>query len=70
MLANDASDVQWWAKRTLGKHLIFKNENILKKLVQILLGGRPFCPRVDPEFSYLLPIKTKENQSISLIMLL
>ncbi|MEX4561873.1 TonB-dependent hemoglobin/transferrin/lactoferrin family receptor, partial [Haemophilus influenzae] len=55
---NDATDVQWWATPTLGKSLF---------------GGVPYtckttydwnanlCPVVDPEFSYLLPIKTKEK---------
>ena len=54
---NDATDVQWWATPTLGKDW----------------SGTPYtcattyewkahlCPRVDPEFSFLLPIKTKEK---------
>ncbi|HHE9466330.1 TPA: TonB-dependent receptor plug domain-containing protein, partial [Haemophilus influenzae 10810] len=45
---NDATDVQWWAEPTLGETATCAysyNANL--------------CPRVDPEFSYLLPIKTK-----------
>ncbi|HHE9379684.1 TPA: TonB-dependent hemoglobin/transferrin/lactoferrin family receptor, partial [Haemophilus influenzae] len=47
---NDATDVQWWAEPTLGETATCAysyNANL--------------CPRVDPEFSYLLPIKTKEK---------
>ncbi|HHF3884625.1 TPA: TonB-dependent hemoglobin/transferrin/lactoferrin family receptor, partial [Haemophilus influenzae] len=47
---NDATDVQWWAEPTLGETATCEyvyNANL--------------CPRVDPEFSYLLPIKTKEK---------
>ncbi|HHE9483691.1 TPA: TonB-dependent receptor, partial [Haemophilus influenzae 10810] len=52
---NDATDVQWWAERTLGK-------NILGKPNTCEYSYNPnLCPRVDPEFSYLLPIKTKEK---------
>ncbi|HHF3832829.1 TPA: TonB-dependent hemoglobin/transferrin/lactoferrin family receptor, partial [Haemophilus influenzae] len=46
---NDATDVQWWAEPTLGETATcaYYHANL--------------CPRVDPEFSYLLPIKTKEK---------
>ncbi|HHF4894876.1 TPA: TonB-dependent hemoglobin/transferrin/lactoferrin family receptor [Haemophilus influenzae] len=47
---NDATDVQWWAESTLGETATCAysyNANL--------------CPQVDPEFSYLLPIKTKEK---------
>ncbi|HHF5879945.1 TPA: TonB-dependent hemoglobin/transferrin/lactoferrin family receptor [Haemophilus influenzae] len=52
---NDATDVQWWAERTLGKN-IFGKPNTCEYSYNPNL-----CPRVDPEFSYLLPIKTKEK---------
>ncbi|HHE9493375.1 TPA: TonB-dependent hemoglobin/transferrin/lactoferrin family receptor, partial [Haemophilus influenzae] len=53
---NDATDVQWWAERTLGKN-IFEKPNTCEDS-----SWNPnLCPRVDPEFSYLLPIKTKEK---------
>ncbi|HHF3507277.1 TPA: TonB-dependent hemoglobin/transferrin/lactoferrin family receptor, partial [Haemophilus influenzae] len=46
---NDATDVQWWATPKLGTETCeyVYNANL--------------CPRVDPEFSFLLPIKTKEK---------
>ena len=61
---NDASDVQWWAKRTLGesynfyqsKYIVETCENTSSSAWNAFL-----CPRVDPEFSFLLPIKTKEK---------
>ncbi|HHF3827349.1 TPA: TonB-dependent hemoglobin/transferrin/lactoferrin family receptor, partial [Haemophilus influenzae] len=52
---NDATDVQWWATPTLGKN-IFDNPRTCKDSWMAHL-----CPRVDPEFSFLLPIKTKEK---------
>ncbi|HHF3455788.1 TPA: TonB-dependent hemoglobin/transferrin/lactoferrin family receptor [Haemophilus influenzae] len=52
---NDATDVQWWAAPTLGKD-IFDNPRTCEYSYDANL-----CPRVDPEFSYLLPIKTKEK---------
>ncbi|HHF7331870.1 TonB-dependent hemoglobin/transferrin/lactoferrin family receptor [Haemophilus influenzae] len=56
---NDASDVQWWAERTLG----FKTSWYAKPETPETCEGSytwkaNLCPRVDPEFSYLLPIKT------------
>ncbi|HHF3525171.1 TPA: TonB-dependent hemoglobin/transferrin/lactoferrin family receptor, partial [Haemophilus influenzae] len=51
---NDASDVQWWATPTLGKDL-FGNPNTCKTNSGY---NANLCPVVDPEFSYLLPIKT------------
>ncbi|MEX4029407.1 TonB-dependent hemoglobin/transferrin/lactoferrin family receptor, partial [Haemophilus influenzae] len=47
---NDATDVQWWATPTLGE----------TETCEYLYNAN-LCPRVDPEFSYLLPIKTKEK---------
>ncbi|HIE2345220.1 TPA: TonB-dependent receptor domain-containing protein, partial [Haemophilus influenzae] len=61
----DATDVQWWAKRTLGTKMVYYPtpgevpetcENTYSSAWNAFL-----CPRVDPEFSYLLPIKTKEK---------
>ncbi|HHF5686385.1 TPA: TonB-dependent hemoglobin/transferrin/lactoferrin family receptor [Haemophilus influenzae] len=52
---NDATDVQWWATPTLGKN-IFDNPRTCEDSWKAHL-----CPRVDPEFSFLLPIKTKEK---------
>ncbi|HHF3721694.1 TPA: TonB-dependent receptor, partial [Haemophilus influenzae] len=52
---NDASDVQWWAEPTLGENLPG-----VPYTCKTAYGGwnANLCPRVDPEFSYLLPIKT------------
>nr|WP_239995140.1 TonB-dependent hemoglobin/transferrin/lactoferrin family receptor [Haemophilus influenzae] len=53
----DATDVQWWATPTLGKDSSGKPEicaTTFQKKANL-------CPTVDPEFSYLLPIKTKEK---------
>ena len=58
----DATDVQWWAKRTLGTRFDFlKNEEIVETCATTFGWNAFLCPRVDPEFSYLLPIKTKEK---------
>ncbi len=46
---NDATDVQWWATPKLGT-----------KTCEYVYNAN-LCPRVDPEFSFLLPIKTKEK---------
>ncbi|XVH89022.1 TonB-dependent hemoglobin/transferrin/lactoferrin family receptor [Haemophilus influenzae] len=46
---NDATDVQWWAEPKLGT----------KTCAHVYNAN--LCPRVDPEFSFLLPIKTKEK---------
>ncbi|XVB59143.1 TonB-dependent hemoglobin/transferrin/lactoferrin family receptor [Haemophilus influenzae] len=46
---NDATDVQWWATPKLGTETCEYSYDA------------HLCPRVDPEFSYLLPIKTKEK---------
>ncbi|HHV6408466.1 TPA: TonB-dependent hemoglobin/transferrin/lactoferrin family receptor, partial [Haemophilus influenzae] len=43
---NDATDVQWWATPKLGTETCEYSYDA------------HLCPRVDPEFSYLLPIKT------------
>ncbi|XNR38454.1 TonB-dependent hemoglobin/transferrin/lactoferrin family receptor [Haemophilus influenzae] len=50
----DATDVQWWAPRTLGAI-----GNTVETCATTFQGEANLCPRVDPEFSYLLPIKTK-----------
>ncbi|MCK9103428.1 TonB-dependent hemoglobin/transferrin/lactoferrin family receptor [Haemophilus influenzae] len=55
---NDASDVQWWATPTLGKNFYGKPETCQNTYSS---WNANLCPRVDPEFSYLLPIKTKEK---------
>ncbi|HHF6634648.1 TPA: TonB-dependent hemoglobin/transferrin/lactoferrin family receptor [Haemophilus influenzae] len=57
----DATDVQWWAERTLGLKTDWTNPS--KEIPQTCeYSFNPnLCPRVDPEFSYLLPIKTKEK---------
>ncbi|HHF0466013.1 TPA: TonB-dependent hemoglobin/transferrin/lactoferrin family receptor, partial [Haemophilus influenzae] len=60
----DATDVQWWAKRTLGKsHNFFTGQDIVETCATTSSSAWNafLCPRVDPEFSYLLPIKTKEK---------
>ncbi|HHF1593783.1 TPA: TonB-dependent hemoglobin/transferrin/lactoferrin family receptor, partial [Haemophilus influenzae] len=49
---NDATDVQWWAERTLGKS-IFGKPNTCEYSYNPNL-----CPRVDPEYSFLLPVIT------------
>ncbi|HHF5623911.1 TPA: TonB-dependent receptor, partial [Haemophilus influenzae] len=61
---NDASDVQWWAKRTLGiKTEYFPKVRDVPETCENTTSSwsANLCPRVDPEFSYLLPIKTKEK---------
>ncbi|WP_236682211.1 TonB-dependent hemoglobin/transferrin/lactoferrin family receptor [Haemophilus influenzae] len=59
---NDATDVQWWAERTLGTKTDYWSLP-LKEIPRTCEDSfNPnLCPRVDPEFSYLLPIKTKEK---------
>ncbi|HHF1173538.1 TPA: TonB-dependent hemoglobin/transferrin/lactoferrin family receptor, partial [Haemophilus influenzae] len=52
----NAYDVQWWAPRTLGT--IGDTEETCASTYQWKAN---LCPAVDPEFSYLLPIKTKEK---------
>ncbi|HHF5353971.1 TPA: TonB-dependent hemoglobin/transferrin/lactoferrin family receptor, partial [Haemophilus influenzae] len=54
---NDATDVQWWATPTLGKSILDKPYTCATTSE----WNANLCPRVDPEFSYLLPIKTKEK---------
>ncbi|MEX4238427.1 TonB-dependent hemoglobin/transferrin/lactoferrin family receptor, partial [Haemophilus influenzae] len=59
---NDATDVQWWAERTLGKsHNFFTGQDIVETCENTSSWNANLCPRVDPEFSFLLPIKTKEK---------
>ncbi|HHF4906571.1 TPA: TonB-dependent hemoglobin/transferrin/lactoferrin family receptor [Haemophilus influenzae] len=52
---NDASDVQWWATPTLGENLFGEPHTCATSSDAY---NANLCPRVDPEFSYLLPIKT------------
>nr|WP_239590531.1 TonB-dependent hemoglobin/transferrin/lactoferrin family receptor [Haemophilus influenzae] len=53
----DATDVQWWATPTLGEDFYGMPETC-----KTTYGWKAhLCPVVDPEFSYLLPIKTKEK---------
>ncbi|HHF2496904.1 TPA: ligand-gated channel protein, partial [Haemophilus influenzae] len=55
----NAYDVQWWAERTLGKRYNYlKNKEIVETCATTSEWNANLCPRVDPEFSYLLPIKT------------
>ncbi|HHF4695465.1 TPA: TonB-dependent hemoglobin/transferrin/lactoferrin family receptor, partial [Haemophilus influenzae] len=60
---NDATDVQWWAERTLGtkKKSWTSSEEIPQTCEDSFTWNAFLCPRVDPEFSFLLPIKTKEK---------
>ncbi|WFL74016.1 TonB-dependent hemoglobin/transferrin/lactoferrin family receptor [Haemophilus influenzae] len=60
---NDATDVQWWAERTLGTKTDFFSPTPLQEIPRTCEDSwkAHLCPRVDPEFSYLLPIKTKEK---------
>ncbi|WP_230306565.1 TonB-dependent hemoglobin/transferrin/lactoferrin family receptor [Haemophilus influenzae] len=52
---NDASDVQWWATPTLGEDSWTGKPHTCATTSE---WNANLCPRVDPEFSYLLPIKT------------
>ncbi|HHF3819070.1 TPA: TonB-dependent hemoglobin/transferrin/lactoferrin family receptor, partial [Haemophilus influenzae] len=54
---NDASDVQWWATPTLGYNFYDQPYTCATTSE----WNANLCPRVDPEFSFLLPIKTKEK---------
>ncbi|KIP43709.1 ligand-gated channel protein, partial [Haemophilus influenzae] len=57
----NAYDVQWWAKRTLGKRYDYwEGKEIVETCATASSGSynANLCPHVDPEFSYLLPIKT------------
>ncbi|HHF4681006.1 TPA: TonB-dependent hemoglobin/transferrin/lactoferrin family receptor, partial [Haemophilus influenzae] len=62
-VGNDASDVQWWAERTLGIKTEYypKYREIPETCENTSSWSANLCPRVDPEFSFLLPIKTKEK---------
>ncbi|HHE8956121.1 TPA: TonB-dependent hemoglobin/transferrin/lactoferrin family receptor, partial [Haemophilus influenzae] len=51
----NAFDVQWWATPTLGKDWTGKPHTCATSSDAY---NANLCPRVDPEFSYLLPIKT------------
>ncbi|HHF3829095.1 TPA: TonB-dependent hemoglobin/transferrin/lactoferrin family receptor, partial [Haemophilus influenzae] len=57
---NDATDVQWWAERTLGTRSTTPSKEI-PQTCEDTSWSAFLCPRVDPEFSFLLPIKTKEK---------
>ncbi|MCK8968699.1 TonB-dependent hemoglobin/transferrin/lactoferrin family receptor, partial [Haemophilus influenzae] len=56
----DATDVQWWAERTLGTKTEYlpKLREVPETCENTSSWNAFLCPRVDPEFSYLLPIKT------------
>ncbi len=59
---NDATDVQWWAERTLGtKKENWFSQKEIPQTCEDTSWSAFLCPRVDPEFSFLLPIKTKEK---------
>ncbi|HHF4775698.1 TPA: TonB-dependent hemoglobin/transferrin/lactoferrin family receptor [Haemophilus influenzae] len=59
---NDATDVQWWAERTLGfKTSWYAPAGTPETCEGSYTWNAFLCPRVDPEFSFLLPIKTKEK---------
>ncbi|KMZ25170.1 ligand-gated channel protein, partial [Haemophilus influenzae] len=59
---NDATDVQWWAERTLGtKKKSWTSPEEIPQTCEDTSWSAFLCPRVDPEFSFLLPIKTKEK---------
>ncbi|HHF1135732.1 TPA: TonB-dependent receptor, partial [Haemophilus influenzae] len=62
-VGNDASDVQWWAERTLGIKTEYypKCREIPETCENTSSWSANLCPRVDPKFSFLLPIKTKEK---------
>ncbi|HHF1024326.1 TPA: TonB-dependent hemoglobin/transferrin/lactoferrin family receptor, partial [Haemophilus influenzae] len=58
---NDASDVQWWAQRTLGGiHDFFQNKYIVETCATTSSDAynANLCPRVDPKYSFLLPVTT------------
>ncbi|HHX0524986.1 TPA: TonB-dependent hemoglobin/transferrin/lactoferrin family receptor, partial [Haemophilus influenzae] len=58
----NAYDVQWWAPRTLGTRSDWRtNKDIEETCATTYQWKANLCPVVDPEFSYLLPIKTKEK---------
>ncbi|MEX4526555.1 TonB-dependent hemoglobin/transferrin/lactoferrin family receptor [Haemophilus influenzae] len=57
---NDATDVQWWAERTLGTKTEWSTGKEIPQTCEYSYNAN-LCPRVDPEFSFLLPIKTKEK---------
>ncbi|HHF0495506.1 TPA: TonB-dependent hemoglobin/transferrin/lactoferrin family receptor, partial [Haemophilus influenzae] len=55
----DATDVQWWAERTLGFKTSWSAPPDTPETCEGSYTWNAFlCPRVDPEFSFLLPIKT------------
>lgn len=56
---NDATDVQWWAERTLGTKKPWWSSEEIPETCEDASWSANLCPTVDPEFSYLLPIKTK-----------
>ncbi|HHF7267835.1 TPA: TonB-dependent hemoglobin/transferrin/lactoferrin family receptor [Haemophilus influenzae] len=58
----DTTDVQWWAERTLGfKTSWYAKPETPETCEESYTWNANLCPVVDPEFSYLLPIKTKEK---------
>uniref|UniRef100_UPI000588F061 TonB-dependent hemoglobin/transferrin/lactoferrin family receptor n=1 Tax=Haemophilus influenzae TaxID=727 RepID=UPI000588F061 len=55
----NAYDVQWWAPRTLGTRNDWSTGTEIEETCANTFQWKAnLCPAVDPEFSYLLPIKT------------
>ncbi|HHF1573789.1 TPA: TonB-dependent hemoglobin/transferrin/lactoferrin family receptor, partial [Haemophilus influenzae] len=55
----NAYDVQWWAQRTLGTRYDWRTKKDIEETCADTFQWKAnLCPTVDPEFSYLLPIKT------------
>lgn len=57
---NDAYNEKWWAKRiSITTQYFPKVEDVLETCENTSSWNALLCPRVDPEFSYLLPVKTQ-----------
>ncbi|HHF3618793.1 TPA: TonB-dependent hemoglobin/transferrin/lactoferrin family receptor, partial [Haemophilus influenzae] len=57
----NAYDVQWWAKRTLGTRYDFWTQKDIVETCATTSSNAynaNLCPRVDPEYSFLLPVTT------------
>ncbi len=58
---NDATQVQWWAPRTLGQRTSYTGSGAQKEpetCANTTSWDANLCPRIDPTFSYLLPVTT------------
>ncbi|HHF6249941.1 TPA: TonB-dependent hemoglobin/transferrin/lactoferrin family receptor, partial [Haemophilus influenzae] len=57
---NDAHDVKWWAERTLGLKTEYfpKLREVPETCENTSSWNANLCPRVDPEYSFLLPVTT------------